>query len=179
MSDWHHAPPHRFREGNSVYFVTGATEKKQHFYRRRDRLDALRTRLFALAEQHECRLQAWALFSNHYHLVVSGSAVREMLTLLHTQEGFAANDIDQTPGRRVWYQFRDTELTFERSWLARLRYTHENAVHHGLVLDATQYRWCSAAWFEAHAPAGFVATIRRIKIDRVNVSDDFLVVPGD
>ena len=69
--------------------------------------------------------------------------------------------------------FRETELTYEQSWLARLKYTHENAVHHRLVVDATRYRWCSAGWFEDNARASFVKTVRGVKIDRVNVYDDF------
>ena len=38
------------------------------------------------------------------------------------------NRIDDTPGRRVMYKFWDTRLTFEKSWLARLNYVHQNAV---------------------------------------------------
>ena len=96
-----------------------------------------------------------------------------MLTKLHTQSAIEANGIDATPGRQVWYQFRETELTFEKSWLARLRYTHENAVHHRLVSVAAHYRWCSAAWFETYGRPAFVKTVRSFKIDRVNVRDDF------
>jgi len=126
--DWPHAPLHRFVDGDAIYFVTAATYLKQHFYRTAMRLDGLQSRLFGLAREHECSLQAWSIFSNHYHLVLSadGQKIREMLTRLHTVEGIDANAIDGTPGRRVWFQFRETELTFERSWLARLRYTHEN-----------------------------------------------------
>jgi putative transposase len=172
--DWPHAPVHRFG-GDSIYFITAATYDKQHFYRSRERLDCLQSRLFALARVHECSLQAWSIFSNHYHLVVSadGEAVRAMLGRLHTDEGKECNRIDGTEGRRVWFQFRDTELTYERSWLARLRYTHENAVHHRVVTAATQYRWCSAAWFETNARPSFVNVVRSFKIDRVNVADDF------
>jgi putative transposase len=83
---------------------------------------------------------------------------------------------DDAPGRKVWFQCRETQLTYERSWLARLRYTHQNAVHHGLVSDATKYRWCSASWFETNARSSFVKVVNSFKIDRVNVSDDFEVV---
>jgi putative transposase len=175
--DWPHAPLHRFVKEDAIYFVTAATYLKQHFYRTAKRLDGLQTRLFALAREHECSLQAWSIFSNHYHLVVSanGENVRRMLTRLHTEEGTDANELDRTPGRQVWFQFRETELTYERSWLARLRYTHENAVHHRVVPEATLYRWCSASWFESNARRAFVNTVKSFKIDRVNVPDDFEV----
>jgi len=50
---------------------------------------------------------------------------------------------------------------------------HQNAVKHGLVPVANQYRWCSAAWFERATSAAQVKTISSFKIDKVNVYDDF------
>ena len=173
--DWPHAPVHRFGE-SGVYFVTGATLYKQHFYRLPHALNALQALLFTLATRHYCFLQAWALFSNHYHLVVAcdrGDDVHTMLSQFHSDAAVALNHLDGVSGRKVWFQFRETLLTYERSWLARLRYTHENAVHHGLVPVAAQYPWCSARWFEETARKSFVETVRNFPIDRVNVYDDF------
>ena len=42
----------------------------------------------------------------------------------------------------------DRELTFEKSYLARLNYVHHNPVHHKLVPVTGEYAWCSARWFE-------------------------------
>jgi putative transposase len=98
-----------------------------------------------------------------------------MLTEFHKDSAININRADAAKGRTVWFQFRDTVLTIEASWLARLRYTHENAVHHGLVARATSYPWCSASWFETTARKSFVETVNRIKIDRVNVYDAYEV----
>jgi putative transposase len=179
MPDWPHAPVHRFTEAG-VYFVTGATHHKQHFYRSPPALDALQELLFAQAKQHECELQAWALLSNHYHLVIdcqTPGRIRPLLSRFHSEAAVAINRSDGVQGRKVWFQFWDIQLTYEKSWLARLRYTHENAVRHGLVGDARGYRWCSAAWFEETAKPAFVETVKRIKIDRINVYDDFALLP--
>ena len=173
--DWPHAPLHRFGEAG-IYFVTASTLYKQHFFADPPSLDTFQELLFDEAARHGCRLQSWSLFSNHYHLVTAadrGPAVRDMIARLHVEAGQFANRRDGATGRRVWFQFRDTQLTFQRSWLARLKYTNENAVHHGLVADAVNYRWCSASWFAASAQPSFVATIRNLKIDRVNVFDEF------
>ncbi|HYC92165.1 MAG TPA: transposase [Thermoanaerobaculia bacterium] len=175
MRDWPHAPLHRFGDAG-VYFITAGTLGKQHFFRAPAALDELQHSLFAAVQKHACRLQAWALFSNHYHLVVSteaGENVRRMLRALHIDSAINVNRRDGRKGRKVWFQFWDTQLTHEGSWLARLRYTHENAVHHGLVADAHAYRWCSASWFEETAAASFVKTVRDVRIDRVSVFDDF------
>jgi len=137
--------------------------------------------LFTLAKSYYCELQAWTLFSNHYHLVVIsdvGEALQEMLARFHSDAAKALNAFDGVSGRRVWYQFWDTQLTFEKAWLARLKYTHENAVKHGVVSNAKAYRWCSAAWFEENARPSLVKTLQNVKIDRVNVYDDFAVECG-
>ena len=173
--DWPHAPLHRFGEAG-IYFITASTLHKQHLFDTSEARESLMRRLFDLAIGYACWLQAWALFSNHYHLVVSADepkAIRRLVVRLHTKSAIELNERDRTPGRKVWYQFRDTQLTHRSSWLARLRYTHENAVHHGLVADAQNYRWCSAAWFAATGSPAFVETVRRMKIDAINVYDDF------
>ena len=175
MVDWPHAPVHRFGD-ETTFFITGATYLKRPYYDTAQKLDSLRTLLFAKAKEHDCWLQAWALLSNHYHLVAhaeNGEKIRRMLGRLHAEAAIELNRQDREKGRRVWYQFWDKTLTFEGSWLARLRYTHENAVHHGIVREATQYPWCSAAWFERSASKSFVATVRNIKIDAVKIYDDF------
>ena len=66
-----------------------------------------------------------------------------------------------------------TALTFEKSYLARLNYVHQNPVKHRLVRRAADYRWCSAAWFERTATVAQVKTIYSFKIDRVKVEDDY------
>ena len=178
MSDWHHSPIHRFGDANT-FFITGATYLKQHFYRSARALDSLRSLLFAKANETHCWLQAWALLSNHYHLVVRcemGESVRTMISRFHTEAALEANRRDGIKERRVWFQYWDKTLTFESSWLARLKYTHENAVHHRLVRDARDYPWCSAAWFEKSAPSQFVETVARIKTDRLKIYDPFPAV---
>ena len=74
--------------------------------------------------------------------------------------------------------FRETRISHQKSYLARLRYVNENPVKHRLVGVATQYKWCSAAWFESHAPGSFVASVRRFRTDRLDIWDDFDADPG-
>ena len=174
--DWPHAPLHRFGDSGN-YFITAGTYLRRHLFATTNALDELQQQLFDQARKHDCWLQAWSLFSNHYHLVIAtddGARVKQMLTRFHTTSAIALNARDGAKGRTVWFQFRDTQLTHQSSWLARLRYTHENAVHHDLVGDAINYRWCSASWFADTAPRAFVQTVRGVKIDRVNVFDEYV-----
>jgi putative transposase len=179
---WPHAPTHQLTE-NGAYFVTAGTYLKAHHFRTPERLDALHRELLTVTQNFSWKLVAWAVFSNHYHFVAdspmgleSGSSLSQMLGVLHTRTAEWINQVDNTPGRKVWHNFWDTRLTYQKSYLARLNYVHQNAVKHGLVPIANQYRWCSGRWFEQIASPAMVRAIYRFKIDRVSVNDDFTPV---
>jgi putative transposase len=174
--DWPHAPVHRL-SCNAVYFVTSGTLHKHHYFDTPLKRDLLERLLLSLAKERGWQLEAWAVFANHYHIVVRGDPsstnLRAFLHRLHGVSSHDLNKMDGVPGRQVWFNYRDTRLTHQYSYLARLNYVHQNAVKHGLVQVASQYPWCSAAWFERVASPAQVKTIYRFKIDRVNVPDNF------
>jgi putative transposase len=174
VKDWPHAPIHRLNS-DGVFMVTGATMYKNHFFKGNERLDLLENNLLTLSKQYGWQLEAWAVFSNHYHLIGRGNEgcnnLRLFLKHLHGQTARELNELDGAVGRQVWYNFWDTELTFEKSYLARLSYVHRNPVKHGLVLMANQYPWCSAAWFERTASVAMVKTIYSFKTDRLRIDD--------
>jgi len=173
--DWPHAPLHRL-QGKGTYIVTGGTLKKQHYFRHSELLDVLENELLTKAKQYQWQVEAWAVFSNHYHFVgqalEDAGTLRPFLAHLHGDTAREANRCDGKPGRQVWFNFWDTELTYEKSYLARLNYVHQNPVRHGLVPVANQYRWCSAGWFERTATSSQVRSIYSFKTDRIRVVDD-------
>src|SRR5262249_33530715 len=121
---------------------------------------------------------------NHYHFVghsqATSAPLNDFLANLHSTTANLVNELDSTIGRQMWYNFWETRLTYERSYLARLNYVHQNPVRHGLVRVANQYRWCSAAWFERTATSAQVKTIYRLKTDQLRVLDDFeLLAPRE
>ena len=174
LKDWPHAPVHRLGS-NGIYMVTGATMYKEHFFAGRNKLQLLEGSLLTLSKQYDWQLEAWAAFANHYHLVARGNGnsenLRVFLKHFHSETARQVNKLDGSSGRQVWYNFWDTKLTYERSYLARLNYVHQNAVKHGLVLVANQYPWCSAAWFERTASPAAVKTIYSFKTDRLMIDD--------
>jgi putative transposase len=175
--DWLHAPVHRL-DSNGIYMVTGATLRKEHLFTADDKLTLFEKNLLTLAKNYQWQLEAWAVFVNHYHFVARGSVNSRPLdeflnSYIPTDTARKLNLIDQSAGRDVWFNFWDTKLTFERSYLARLNYVHQNAVKHGLVLVANQYQWCSAAWFERTASLSAVKTIYSFKTDKLNIHDDY------
>ena len=173
---WPHAPVHRL-DGLGAYMVTAGTYQKKHHLNASERLDLVERKLFECADEFGWELHAWPVLSNHYHFVArpigNPHSLRRVTAKLHMTTSKLLNQLDKTPGRRVWFQCWDSHITFERSYLARLNYVHKNPVHHGIVRVATAYPWCSAAWFERVAPAAFVKTVDNFKTDRLQVYDDF------
>ena len=176
MTDWAHSPVHKLDE-KGTYMVTAGTFKKVHRFTTPARLDMLEDKLTELVDRFGWQLQAWALMVNHYHIVAvspeNPESLGAMLSELHSSTAEVLNREDNTPGRRVWYQFWDTQLTYQKSYLARIKYVHNNPAHHNVVSDSAQYQWCSKAWFDQAASGAFKRTIDSFDIDRLNVRDDF------
>jgi putative transposase len=178
---WPHAPVHQL-SGRGTYFVTASTYRKISHFRGARRLRVLHRGLLTVAENFGWQLEAWAAFANHYHFIAhspesadDASSLGDMLSVLHVKTAEWVNRLDKTPGRQVWFNFRETRLTHQRSYLARLNYVHQNALKHGLVPVANQYPWCSAAWFERTASPAMVKSIHRFKTDKISVPDEFVV----
>ena len=157
--------------------VTGGTLYKRHIFHSADRLDLLQNHLFAYAMEFGWKLQAWAIFPNHYHFIADSPEhpenLRRFLGKMHMKTAKAVNQIDGTVGRKVWFQFWDSQITFENSYWPRLRYVQENPVKHGIVPVAAQYRWCSAAWFEGTAEPAVRRKLQSFQYNQLKIPDDF------
>ena len=171
--DWPHAPPHRLQKAG-VYFVTARTRNRIPHFDAGERRTLLQDMILALASRYAWTLEAWAVLNNHYHLVAhsppgvnSAQSLGKFLKHLHADSAREVNRVDAAAGRIVWQNYRDTHLTYQNSYLARLNYTHTNAVHHHLVGRARDYPWCSARPFiDACTPAR-VKTISSFHYDDI------------
>jgi len=179
---WPHAPVHQLAE-TGTYFVTVGTYLKEHHFRTGERLAVLHRGLLTVAQDFDWRLEAWAVFSNHYHFVghspsssPDAASLPQMLGVLHTKTAQWVNRLDRSPNRQVWQNCRETKISYKKSYFARLNYVHQNAVKHGLVPVASQYAWCSAPWFEGAVTPAMVKSVYRFKTDLVKVDDEFTPV---
>ena len=180
---WPHAPIHQLSH-HGTYLITAGTYLKEHYFRTAKRLEVLQRGLLKVAEEFGWQLEAWAIFSNHYHFIAhspinepTADSLPKTLGHLHAKTAAWVNRLDQTPARKVWYNFWETRLTHQTSYLARLNYVHKNAVKHGLVAVANQYPWCSANWFEQTVSPAMVESIYRFETGSVRVRDDFDPLP--
>jgi putative transposase len=174
--NWPHAPKHWLFEPG-IYMVTAGTYEKLHHLNSSARLDMFLESLFRYAEEFGWQLRAWAILANHYHFLAASPSdpqtLQKFLGKLHMKTAQELNRQDATPGRKVWFQFRDSHITFERSYLARLHYIHYNPAKHGVTNLAENYKWCSASWFSRNASPAFLATIKSFKTDQLDIADDY------
>lgn len=175
-SKWPHAPCHLF-SARGTYMVTASTLYKQHLFCSSHHLDMLQRQLFEVAMLYGWRLEAWALFANHYHLIAripeEKDSLRRFINHFHSLSARELNEEQGCLDRRVWFQYWDTCLTYQKSYFARLNYVMQNPVKHHLVEHAEFYPWCSARWFAEHAESSYQKTVTRFKTDLVQVQDDF------
>ena len=176
--DWPHAPPHRLWQCG-VYFVTARTFESRPLLQDDSMKDWFQETLFTVADEFGWTLEAWAILSNHYHLVGHSpkgpdgtESLRSMIRKLHSLTTRELNRRDHQPGRtRLWQNFRETCLTHQRSYLARLHYVHQNAVHHRLVAVGSDWKWCSAALFKKAVTPAWLRTITSFRYDEIAAKD--------
>ena len=156
--------------------ITAGTYQKSLLFNTKEKLELLQRALFEEAIERKWSLQAWAVFPNHYHLVAvlpPGANVAAFVGHLHGSTSFALNRLDDLRGRKVWFNYWDTGLTSSGSYLARLRYVHENAVRHQIVRSAADYPFCSAPWFLEESEPAYARLVMDFPIDRLRLRDDF------
>ena len=175
--DWPHAPPHRLASGG-VYFLTARCAGSRHLLAENDRKDWFLETLFSCCDELGWRMEAWAVLSNHYHLVAhspdqaGAESLRTVVRKLHSLTTKELNRRERRPGRsRLWQNFRETHLTYQRSYLSRLHYVHQNAVHHGLVKRGSDWKWCSAGAFVRAVSPAWVKTIASFRYDEIARGD--------
>jgi putative transposase len=170
------APCHMFNS-KGTYMVTAGTSYKEHFFKKPEHLDFLQSSLFQLADFYCWRLEAWAIFSNHYHFVAQSPenppTLQKLIRHFHNNTSRELNKIEGMAGRKIWYQYWDSQLTFTNSYFARLNYVMNNPVKHHLVEDAEFYPWCSESWFAKNTNASHKEVVMSFKTDTVQVVDNF------
>jgi putative transposase len=135
--------------------------------------------MFSIAGEYGWKLEAWAVLSYHYHLIAhipqgadGAESLRRAVRKLHSLTTKELNIRQDTPGRtRLWQNFRETHLTHQASYLARLNYVHQNAVHHGLVEKGSDWKWCSAPRFMKEVTPAWAKTIASHRYDEIARKD--------
>ena len=85
---------------------------------------------------------------NHVHVLITLRSGQDLAPIVHSWKGHTAAAINRHHGRTgtVWRrEYWDRFIRDEAHWLAAIRYIEENPVKAGLVAEAQQWPWSSAA----------------------------------
>ena len=172
-----HVPPHLYRD-NAKYFITAST------YERRKILDSSAKQQLILSilkacSHYEWKLEDWVILDNHYHIMIN--APQEALnlpSLIGEYHKFTALFVKKHNPQsvllpKIFNNYWDTCITFERSYYARLNYLYQNPVKHGYVRNAQDYEWGSF-FFRYQQNKEYVEKLQmEFPCDAVLVADDF------
>jgi putative transposase len=131
-----HRPPHLYVAG-ATYFITGSTYHKRWLFKTDAQKSLLRNVLKDTIVRYDVSLYAWVILSNHHHLLFKvpseERAVVRFVKAFHGASAIELNKLDNTPGRQVWYQYRDRFPRSEAEFWSYFNYIHQNPVKHGYV----------------------------------------------
>lgn len=184
---YQHNPPHLFRS-NGKYFITGATYKKKPYLKLDEVKEKTAEYMFKNFEHFGWEIEDWVILNNHYHLMTQ--APEDATTLSRVINNFhkfsaiwirknlefgdsVADRLTQSTYSKIWYNYWDTCITYENSYYARINYIWFNAVKHGYVEDAAQWKFGSF-YYRSSVQSGQVAEmVKRYPCDRVKIGDDY------
>jgi putative transposase len=128
-------PPHIY-EDNACYFLTASILHRQWLLDTDFKRELVRGVLKEAIMQYGIRLYAWVILANHYHLLLKTSDIApiyKFIKRLHGESAIRLNKLDDTSGRKVWYQYWDRFPRNERDFWAYFNYIHLNPIKHGYV----------------------------------------------
>jgi len=173
-----HNPPHLFKQ-NAKYFVTGATYLKKKFLIHPESKLQILYSITKGCKKYDWLLEDWVILDNHYHLMLqSPKSVETMPNLFNEIHKFTAIWLKRNAPTlrnegKIFYNYWDTCITYEKSYFARLNYIYFNPVKHGYVERAEDYMFGSY-YYRVKNEKRYLDEIKeRYPWDKVNVKDSF------
>jgi putative transposase len=126
--------------------ISAATLHKRHFFNTHAKKQMLQYEVLQRTSELNWRLDAWSIFSNHYHIVAKSppdeNALKTLIQRIHSYSARKINMMDRMSGRRVWYNYWDRCINDEDMYFICLRYVYWNAVRHGIAERPQDYPFC-------------------------------------
>jgi putative transposase len=173
-----HNPPHLFRS-NAKYFVTGSTYLKKHFLVSEKSKTRLLDSIKQSCEKYGWVLEDWVILDNHYHLMLNapdrvdtlGAMFKEIhkFTAMWLKENFT----ELKEEKKIFYNYWDSCITFEKSYFTRLNYIYYNPVRHGYIEEAGDYLGGSYRLRLQTEPDHLNQMKEKYPWDKIKVKDNF------
>ena len=158
--------------------VTGSTYLKRRHLIDSDSRERLLLYILKSCQRYGWNLEDWVILDNHYHLMLESPENADSLPLLvkaahkFTSIWLRKNkEVDTS--KKIFHNYWDSCITYERSYFARLNYVYFNPVKHVYVSHPKDYPFGS--YFYRYEKFAEELKILRDKypFEGVNVNDNF------
>ena len=130
---------------SAAYFITAATYRHQRLLGPESKVH-LRELLQRVFADYGWRLEHWVILDNHYHLLATSHAGRDLPRIINKVHNLSAQEINrQRAHERVWCNYWDYCPRHERDYQVRLCYLLNNPCKHGYVQNLHDWPWSSFA----------------------------------
>ena len=143
-----HNPPHLFLK-NTKYFISARTYQKIHFFDTDAAKQMLAESILSEFAKHNWEIEDWVVLDNHYHLMANSNDNPDTLCdIIRNIHRFTSMEIRKMnflakQADKIWYNYWDTCITFEKSYWTRLNYIWFNPLKHGYVDDPKDWKFGS------------------------------------
>jgi len=146
--EYPHNPPHLFRK-DSKYFITAATYKRIRFFQTDQFKQILLDSILTTFTKFNWIIEDWVILDNHYHLMTDVKSnptdLSRIIRNIHRYTAIEIRKINPIAilAEKIWYNYWDTCITFEKSYLACLNYIWNNPVKHEYVENHEEWKFGS------------------------------------
>ena len=171
-----HTPPHLHKD-SAKYFITASTYKKIKILDDNSKQKLLSSLKIA-CRNYDWTLEDWVIMDNHYHIMVNspkkGADISKFVSEYHK---FTAMFIKKKYPQhqvlpKIFDNYWDTCISYERSYYARLNYIYFNPVKHGYVKKAQDYQWGSYFYRYKEQKEYLERLMEAYPFDKINIKDD-------
>lgn len=141
-------PPHLFLE-NQIYFISARTQYKHSYFNTNQKKKILSSVINEATKRFQVEVYAWTILANHYHLLCkfqNSKDLSKFIQNIHINSARLVNKLENSPGRRIWFNYWDRCMRNEKDFWKHFNYIHHNPVKHGYIENqdlVKNYQFCS------------------------------------
>jgi len=189
--------PFHYYDGRA-YFISGTCYKGLGMFLAEYRKDIFKKVLRESVKRFDIQLYSWVILNNHYHILFTLPIVDcridendpsvdgefcyegdkdskyflvEFIRKMHKDTARILNKLDNTPGRKVWYQYWDYCVRNEIDFWKHFNYILKNPLKHKLaenIEESFSYEFSSnSTWLEKFSFDGLVEGLIKYKVKDV------------
>ena len=171
-----HNPPHLFIP-NAKYFITVSTYNKKPFLKSSVAKEKLYDSLQIEFYKHKRIIEDWVILDNHYHLMVNApSSPCTLPEIFKEAHRFTALWIKKNlniDSIKIFHNYWDTCITYEKSYFGRLNYLWYNPVKHGYVDSPEKGKFGSYYYRFIEDEIKMKNLLIKYPFDKIKIYDDF------